>query len=702
MEEKNENTKEKKTPTFAEAWKELKSSPKSLYFIFLLKFLESYSYFCIIYTLIIFLSEEYKYTDEQAGWSYGIFGMCTSVYGFVFGGYLIDNLGVKLSLSLGCCILFIGRCLLVLCTKHLHIILILYTVLPIGTCLGIPVMQIAIRRFTTEKSRALAYSIFYAMMNVSAIFSASAIDFFRKFITDQNISFSVISFELTAYKALFLSGACTTVFSMLISFFLISEADALIDESKKQSLEVSVDEINTKDNIRNCENTYSSKANAHTISNHDFIDEENSLLLTKPNTSNNNNLNINNPKSVEESYNYCSLSTNKNVFLNDTLESIATAANKKMSITNINHNHLIDVNLKNNNNHFNGSESPNITIFNSNKTITKALYQGSDKNHLNEVNKHQTEMQCGKLAGPCDVLGEVTAQKSFWKFVFMIILLMGVRIVYRHLDATFPKYMIREFGKDVMYGSIIAINPFLIVILIPIFAPLSYQFSAYSQITFGALITSLSPFFLALDTQMWSAIMFVVILSIGEALWSPRLYEYTIFITEEGREGIYMALASSPMFIATLITGATSGMLLESFCPEKGVKHSWKMWSLIGIITLTSPLLLFIFKKKIEITEDELTDERAEKLRKKMEMQKQQEQLLIEAHKKNIVLNYSDPNYFKHNIVGLSLSSNPDIEKKLNFRNSRIFDNLTVEEDKSFTLGNAIVRENEFSLTKNN
>src|SRR5262245_50942928 len=148
-----EQTDEKKDEhiKFSEAWIALKSSPKGLYIIFFLKFLESYSYFCIIYTLIIFLSEELKYSDEQAGWCYGIFGMCTSLYGFLFGGFLIDNLGVKVSLCLGCSILLAGRLLLVLCTQHIHILLILYTILPIGTCLGIPVMQIAIRRFTNEK-----------------------------------------------------------------------------------------------------------------------------------------------------------------------------------------------------------------------------------------------------------------------------------------------------------------------------------------------------------------------------------------------------------------------------------------------------------------------------------------------------------------------------------------------------------------------
>lgn len=599
-----------KNITFTQAWKELKNSPKSLYSIFLLKFLESYSYFCIIYTLIIFLSEEYKYTDEQAGWSYGLFGMCTSFYGFVFGGALIDNLGVKMSLCLGSIILFTGRALLVICTKHLHIIIILYTVLPIGTCLGIPVMQIAIRRFTTEKSRALAYSIFYAMMNVSAIFSASAIDFFRKYVIDKPITVFNFTFELTAYRALFLSGAVTTLFSMVLSFMAIDNEDMKFCDNKPNMNE-------------GC--------------------EENENLLNKS-------YNKNDETEICLKSNKSELIQNSNIV--NTKENI----NVNTSASNTNFNNNNNSNSYKNQNGLDTSNSQKIKIIDDSLNSSK---------HFEEVEK---------AAGPCDSLGEVTAQQSFWKFVTMIVLLMGVRIVYRHLDATFPKYMIREFGKDVMYGSIIAINPFLIVILIPIFAPLAYQFSAYSQITFGALVTSLSPFFLALDNQMWSAIMFVVILSIGEALWSPRLYEYTINITEEGKEGIYMALASSPMFIATLITGATSGLFLESFCPEHGKKESWKMWSLIGGITLTSPILLYFFKRKIEITEDELEMERNEIKRKKLEEEEAKKIKRLERERRDSTIKI------------VSRCNN--------------FNNLSIEEDKSFTLGNSIVRENEFTLSK--
>jgi hypothetical protein len=371
------------------------------------------------------------------------------------------------------------------------------------------------------------------MMNVSAIFSASAIDFFRRYINDTYITVIGITFEFTAYRALFLSGALTTLLSLLLSAFFIRDLEEDVNEDKGNA-----------ENNENIENNLDNES--------DRLEESRNLIKkNKNNTSNNDHSTC-----IESSLNESTI-------------------------------------LRTNN-------SPN------NQANTSIILKKKAK----------------KIIGPFEIIKEVGSRKSFWKFVYLIILLMGVRIVYRHLDATFPKYMIREFGKEVLYGSIIAINPFLIVILVPILAPLSYQFSAYTQIAFGAFITSISPFFLVCGPYLWSAVMFVVVLSIGEAIWSPRLYEYTVFITEKGREGIYMALASSPMFIATLVTGATSGLFLENFCPENGPKQSWKMWLLIGLFTLSSPILLYLWKDKLEVTQTELINEKLENEKKKFEDQK--------------------------------------------------------------------------------
>ena len=52
---------------FVDRFHSLSSCPRELYVNFLLKFLESYSYFAISQLLVIYLHEEFGFTDIQAG-----------------------------------------------------------------------------------------------------------------------------------------------------------------------------------------------------------------------------------------------------------------------------------------------------------------------------------------------------------------------------------------------------------------------------------------------------------------------------------------------------------------------------------------------------------------------------------------------------------------------------------------------------------
>ena len=85
-------------------------------------------------------------------------------------------------------------------------------------------------------------------------------------------------------------------------------------------------------------------------------------------------------------------------------------------------------------------------------------------------------------------------------------------------------------GDDVPWGTITSINPFLIIFLDPLAAPLSFYMNAYTQILIGRLISGISPFALAISPSFPASIILVTLLSIGEALWSPRFYDYTVSI----------------------------------------------------------------------------------------------------------------------------------------------------------------------------
>lgn len=193
---------------------------------------------------------------------------------------------------------------------------------------------------------------------------------------------------------------------------------------------------------------------------------------------------------------------------------------------------------------------------------------------------------------PLEILRETMQNKSFWRFLAVCIITLNIRMIFRHLDATLPKYMLREFGDDVPKGTIYSINPALIIVLVPLVTAATTTVDPLLMIHHGSYISTASVFFLAVSTSIPACILFVTVLSIGEAVWSPRLYDYTMSVVKEGREGTYMALSSAPLFLAKLPVGTMSGYLLQKFCPAEGERHSRTMWLIIGLTTAVSPILL--------------------------------------------------------------------------------------------------------------
>jgi MFS family permease len=97
--------------------------------------------------------------------------------------------------------------------------------------------------------------------------------------------------------------------------------------------------------------------------------------------------------------------------------------------------------------------------------------------------------------------------------------------------------------------------------------------------------------------------LFVVLLSVGEAFYSPRLYEYTAAIAPKGQEASYMAMSSLPFFLAKLGVAPVSGVLLAHFCPDTGLRNSASLWMIIGLSTMIAPVGLFVFQRFIRVHE---------------------------------------------------------------------------------------------------
>ena len=93
--------------------------------------------------------------------------------------------------------------------------------------------------------------------------------------------------------------------------------------------------------------------------------------------------------------------------------------------------------------------------------------------------------------------------------------------------------MVRTVGSDAHFGYMLAIHSLTMLFGVFFLTILTYKFSSYTLIITGGLIGSLSSALLIFETEYVTIIVFVVLISIGEALWVPRLLDYTLEIAPE-------------------------------------------------------------------------------------------------------------------------------------------------------------------------
>ena len=200
------------------------------------------------------------------------------------------------------------------------------------------------------------------------------------------------------------------------------------------------------------------------------------------------------------------------------------------------------------------------------------------------------------------------------KFLAVCLLTVNLKMIFRHLDATLPKYQIRAFGCNAHVGLLYSINPFMIIWMVPLVGALTTSMNHFDMIHWGSYWTALSPFWMVAFQAEWAVALFVLTLSFGEAIWSPRWYDYSMSVAPNGKEGIFTALSAAPLFLAKLPTGALSGRLLSMYCPDNGkcskeenanmnTVHDGThcqgqmLWLVIGILVLVSPLGMLIFQQ---------------------------------------------------------------------------------------------------------
>jgi len=183
------------------------------------------------------------------------------------------------------------------------------------------------------------------------------------------------------------------------------------------------------------------------------------------------------------------------------------------------------------------------------------------------------------------------------KFSFFIFCLIPVQTLFAHNWLTLPMYVERAY-RGTWTGNhfevAVNFNPLLIFILVPIVAALTQKAKVYNMMILGTAVMAAPTFLLAIGPSTWTLFGYLVLMTVGEAMWQPRFLQYAAEIAPEGRTGAYMGVAQFPWFLTKMITSLYSGWFLSRYCPPEGPQNTERMWLIYGFIAVSSTVMLIL------------------------------------------------------------------------------------------------------------
>lgn len=228
------------------------------------------------------------------------------------------------------------------------------------------------------------------------------------------------------------------------------------------------------------------------------------------------------------------------------------------------------------------------------------------------------------------LFGRLIGQSAFARILVFFLLIGFLKAIFLQMDYVFPKFGDRVLGMNAPVGKLANINGWIIIFLVPVVGALTQRFSAYRMVILGGAICAAGVFIMALPATwflnaaesgpgQWlghsylglqgaihpyyiMSALYLIVFSIGEAFYSPRVYEYAAAIAPAGQEASYGALAYLPFLIGKLLIG-TAGWVLAAFVPEQGPRRPEMMWLIFALAASVAPLGLLVFRRYIRVPE---------------------------------------------------------------------------------------------------
>lgn len=223
---------------------------------------------------------------------------------------------------------------------------------------------------------------------------------------------------------------------------------------------------------------------------------------------------------------------------------------------------------------------------------------------------------------------EVCREPTFVRMIAIVTATLGVGTIFKYWIVLSPLYWKRTLGESAAIGTLAAINPLLIILLLVAATPFIRKVNTFRVVTWGSMVAASSMIPLFTPWQWWGHDVFtayltmnvtsMVVFSFGEILFSPRLSQYILDIAPKGQEGIYSSFATVPHFLANTMVNVLCGLMLMRWSPAEATLPDGRtlplqealatgqlpytqtpemMWLILAAVAFAGPLVLFPTQK---------------------------------------------------------------------------------------------------------
>jgi dipeptide/tripeptide permease len=205
------------------------------------------------------------------------------------------------------------------------------------------------------------------------------------------------------------------------------------------------------------------------------------------------------------------------------------------------------------------------------------------------------EVQTARLA---ETLKNFLTVVSNPRFMLFLLIFSGYWIVFWQEFIALPLYIHGVIDPKAKVELILVTDAGTVICFQVLVSYLTRKIPTFRAITLGTLISALSWLIVASHPAVWTAVLSLFVLALGEMTQSPRYYEYISRLAPPGQQGTYMGFAFLPIGIGSLVGGKLGGVLLRHFAEvEHRPERVW--WAVCGIGIATA-LCLEIYDRVLK------------------------------------------------------------------------------------------------------